>query len=56
MTINVVKDKSGKVIASFEAASGTGPTVVPVLTDGATVAQVEVADKYKENLKALYPA
>ena len=56
MTINVVKDKSGKVIASFEVASGTGPTVVPVLTGGATVAKVEVADTYKENLKALYPA
>ena len=56
MKINVVKDKFGKVIGSFEAASGTGPTVAPVLTHEATVAQVDVADNYKENLKALYPA
>jgi hypothetical protein len=56
MKIHVVKDKSGKVITSFEAASETGPSVTPVLTDGSKVEEVEVASNYKDNLKVLYSA
>jgi hypothetical protein len=54
MKIKVVKDKSGKVVATIEPATGTGATVEPVLSDGEKVEEVEVADNYRENLAALY--
>ncbi len=54
MKIHVVKDKSGRVVASFETAAGTGPTLRPVLHDGEKAEEVEVADNYKENLTLLY--
>jgi len=56
MKINVVKDKSGKVIATFEAATGHGATLTPVLPEGHKVEEIEVAANYKENLAALYSA
>lgn len=57
MKINVVKDASGKTIASFENASGSaGVTVTPVLPDGHSVEEVEVPDNYTEDLSILYPA
>ncbi len=52
--IHVVKDKSGKVIASFEAASEGGPSVKPVLHDEHKVEEVEVPHNYMENLSVLY--
>lgn len=54
MKINVVKDKSGKVVATIEAGSGHGPTVTPVLADGEKMETIEVAENYKENLSAFY--
>jgi hypothetical protein len=53
MKIHVVKDRSGKVVASFET-GGTGPTLAPVLHEGEKAEEVEVAENYKENLKLLY--
>lgn len=54
MRIYAVKDRSGKMIASFEAAAKTGPTVSPVLPDGHKVEEIEVADNYAENLGLFY--
>jgi hypothetical protein len=54
MKINVVKDKSGKVIATFEKASGDGPSVTPELDQSMTVHEVEVADNYRQNVQAVY--
>ncbi|NYF79112.1 hypothetical protein [Granulicella arctica] len=54
MKINVVKDKSGKTIATFESASGDGPKLVPVLPEGHKVEQLEVAANYQSNLGSIY--
>jgi hypothetical protein len=54
MKIHVVKDKSGKVIASYESAAGNGPSLTPVLTSEHRVEEIEVADNYKEDLRVLY--
>ena len=47
MKIHVVKDKSGKVVATFEPAVGTGPssTLTPVLNDKETIGELDVPDK-----------
>ena len=54
MEINVVKDEKGKVVATFENAVAGGPSVKPLLKAGHTIQEVEAADNYKANLKALY--
>ncbi len=54
MKINVVKDKTGNVIATFEQAPANGPAVMPVLDQSHTVHVVEVADNYRQNLQAVY--
>ena len=54
MQINVVKDKSGKTIATFETATGSGPQVAPVLTAGHKVEELDVPENYKSDLKTLY--
>ena len=54
MTINVVKDPAGNVIASFEVASGGTPQIQPVLPAGHKVEQLDVQTNYKSNLSALY--
>jgi hypothetical protein len=56
MKIHVVKDKSGKVVATFEPAVGTGPssTLTPVLNDKETIGELDVPDNYKENLSTIY--
>ena len=57
MKIRVVKDVSGKTIASFDATSGSADvTMTPVLPDGHRVEEVEVPDNYTEDLSVLYPA
>ena len=56
MIINVVKNKSGKTVGSFEAASAGGATITPVLEDGAKAEEMEVAANYKQDLAALYKA
>jgi hypothetical protein len=56
MKIQVVKDSSGKAIASFDAASGSaGVTVTPVLPEGHSIEEVEVPDNYLEDLSTIYP-
>jgi hypothetical protein len=52
MKINAVKDQSGKVVATFE--SATGASVMPVLPAGHKVEQIEVADNYRDNLHLIY--
>jgi hypothetical protein len=56
MKIKVVKDRSGKVIATFESSSVNGTTLTPVLPDGHKVEEIEVAENYKDNLSAVYSA
>jgi len=56
MKIQAVKDPHGKVIATFEAATGHGATLTPVLPAGHKVEELEVADNYRENLGAVYSA
>lgn len=56
MKINVVKDKSGKVVATFETSSDTAAALTPVLNQGEKVEQLEVAEDYKEKLHTLYSA
>lgn len=54
MKLNIVKDKSGKVVATFENAQGDGPSVTPDLNGGHTLHEIEVAENYRENLHAVY--
>ena len=54
MKIFAIKDKSGKTVATFENNSKDGATVTPVLTNGHTVHEMEVAENYQSNLSALY--
>ena len=54
MKINVVKDKSGKVIATFQSASENGPQVKPIAKDDIKVEMAEVPDNYHSNLSSIY--
>jgi hypothetical protein len=55
MKVKVVKDESGKVVATFEAAyGGSDATVTPVLPHGHRVEEVEVEESYREIPSALY--
>jgi hypothetical protein len=54
MKIKAVKDATGKVIATFEAVTGGGPSVMPVLEAGHSIAEIEVPDHYKTDVKGLY--
>jgi len=55
MKVNIIKDENGKVVATFEHASvAGGPSVRPVLKPGHKVHEVEVAENYKADIKALY--
>jgi hypothetical protein len=56
MKINVVKDPSGKVIASFENVAGNGAKLEPVLPAGHKVEALEVPENYMANLNAVYSA
>ena len=52
--IHVIKDKNGKVIATFDKTVGNGPSVTPVLEAGHTVHEMDVADNYHEDIKTFY--
>jgi len=52
--LQTVKDKTGKVIATFEKATGNGPSMTPVLEDGHTVHEMDVADNYLDDIKKFY--
>ena len=54
MKLNIVKDKAGKVIATFENAQGDGPSIAPDLNGGHTVHEIEVAENYQQNIHAVY--
>ena len=54
MKLNIVKDKAGKVIATYENTQGDGPSVTPELDSTHTVHEIEVADNYRHNIHALY--
>ena len=55
MKINLVKDKEGKVVATFEHPSTPGgPSSRPKLKPGHTLHEVEAPEDYMANLKALY--
>jgi hypothetical protein len=54
MKINAVKDKSGKVIATFQDGSGSDAQVKPILAGGQKVEQLEVAVSYQGNPEKIY--
>ena len=54
MKINVVKDKAGKTIATFETAKGGGAQIVPALKEAHQVEELEVPENYKTDLSAIY--
>jgi hypothetical protein len=55
MKIHAVKDKNGKVIATFhKAAAGNASTVTPVLEPGHTVDEIEAPENFHEDLKGFY--
>jgi hypothetical protein len=54
MKIQAVKDKNGKVVATYHKATGKVPSVEPVLEPGHTIDEMEVADNFHEDLKAFY--
>ena len=54
MKIQAVKDKSGKVIATYHKANGQSPSVEPVLEAGHTIHEMEVPENFHENLRAFY--
>ena len=52
--IQAVKDKTGKVIATFENPIAAGASVKPVLEEGHTVHEMDVADNYQEDINKFY--
>jgi hypothetical protein len=54
MKLNIVKDKAGKVIATYEKAKGDGPSVTPELDRTHTVHEIEVTENYMHTIEALY--
>jgi len=54
MKVNLVKNKDGKVVATFENPGPGGASVKPVLKQGHTVHQVEAAENYRVDIKAFY--
>jgi len=54
MKINIVKDKAGKVIATFEKAVGEGPSIAPELDQTHTVHEIEVKENYRQDIQAVY--
>lgn len=54
MKLNLVKDKAGKVIATYEKPHGDGPSVTPELDHGHTVHEIEVAENYMQSIATLY--
>ena len=55
MKLHIVKDKAGRVLATFEKTGGDGPSVTPEIDPAHhTVHEVEVAENYRENIQAVY--
>jgi hypothetical protein len=49
MKINVVKDKSGKIVASFPEFSENGFQVKPILPEGHKVELIDAPENYHSN-------
>jgi hypothetical protein len=54
MKIHVLKDKTGKVVATFNKSNGQTPSIEPVLEHGQTVQEMDVPDDFHHNVKAFY--
>lgn len=55
MKIHVVRDRAGRIVATFEPAIGcSGAILTPVLEEGERVEALEVPSDYKDDLYALY--
>ena len=54
MKLHIVKDKSGRVIATYEKPKGDGPAVTPELETSHSVHEIEVAENYLHNIEAVY--
>jgi hypothetical protein len=54
MKVHAIKDKAGKVVATFEKAVGNTPSVAPVLEQGHTLHEIEAPENYKDDIKAFY--
>lgn len=54
MKVHVLKSKTGKVIATFQPKSGSGPTLEPQVSKGQTVHEIEVPQDYVSNLDTVY--
>ena len=54
MKIQAVKDKSGKVVATFQKPNGQTPAIEPVLEHGQTVQEMDVPEDFHHNIKAFY--
>ncbi|MGV2291669.1 hypothetical protein AAHK20_23360 [Trinickia sp. YCB016] len=54
MKVNLVKDASGRVIATFENGSASGPSLRPELQPGHTVEVVDAAENYKADIDTFY--
>ncbi len=52
--VHVVRNQKGKVVATFEAASRCSLKLEPSPQKGHRVEQVDVDERYVENLKAFY--
>ena len=55
MKVNVVKDETGKVVATFEVpVPGSKPSIAPKLKPGHSVHEVDAGEDYKKDMKAFY--
>jgi hypothetical protein len=54
MKVNLVKDKEGKVVATFETPPSGGPSIAPKLKPGHKVHTVDAPDDYKKDFTAFY--
>jgi hypothetical protein len=54
MKVSVVKDKHGKVIATYEHGGSGGTTLKRALKSGETVHEVDAPDDYAKNIKEFY--
>ena len=54
MKVNLVKDETGKVVATYENELATGASIKPVLKPGHKVQEVDAPENYKADIKAFY--
>jgi hypothetical protein len=54
MKLNLVKDNTGKVVATYESAQAGGPSVAPELDSSHTVHEIDVAENYMSTIQSIY--